>query len=189
MSAEELLQALSFPLGKVQVQELAAKSNSGKLQVKDLLELCFVKHTSSVAFRAAWVLEHVAYSFPKQFTPHLPTFIAQLPEQHNLSCQRHFTKILMCCANPEAKPVYKAAWRALPDRSVVVETMFEWLIQTRTPVAVKVNCLDVLVYLQDEFPWIKDELKDQIEFLLKDGSPAMRSRGKRILKRFFRQDS
>lgn len=185
MNADELLQALNHPLGKAQVRELAAKSNSGKLSVQELLDFCFLQHSPSVAFRAAWVLEHVAYTFPKQFAPLLSAFTQRLPAQHNLSCQRHFTKILMCCANPEAEPIYKAAWRAIPDRDAVVETMFEWLINPRTPVAVKVNCLDVLVYLHAEFPWVKDELKAQIEFLMKDGSPAMRSRGKSILKRFF----
>lgn len=185
MNADELLQALSHPLGKVQVQVLAAQANSGKLSVQNLLPLCFLEHSPAVAFRAAWVLEHVAYTFPKQFIPHLPDFIRQLPDLHNPSCQRHFTKILMCCANPDAKPIYKAAWRSIPDHEVVVETVFEWLINPATPVAVKVNCLDILVYLQAEFPWVKDELKAQIEFLMKDGSPAMLSRGKRILKRFF----
>lgn len=184
MNEEELLQALSQPLGKRQIQELAAITNSGKLSVQQLLAFCFSKQDRSVAFRAAWVLECVAYSFPKQFLPYLPVFTDTLPAQHNQSCQRHFSKILMCCANPEANPLYKAAWRALPDREPVVETMFEWLINPRTPVAVKVNCLDVLVYLQPEFPWVKDELLAQIEFLMKDGSPAMLSRGKRILRRF-----
>ncbi|PKV62981.1 hypothetical protein [Pontibacter ramchanderi] len=186
MDEEELLQSLSQPLGKLQVQELAAKMNSGKLSVQQLLDLCSYDKDRSVAFRAAWVLEYAAYTFPKQFLPYLPVFIGMLPTQHNLSCQRHFSKILMCCANPDANPIYKAAWRALPDREPVVESMFEWLINSRTPVAVKVNCLDVLVYLQPEFPWVKDELLAQIEFLMKDGSPAMLSRGKRILKRFLR---
>ncbi|SIT73739.1 hypothetical protein [Pontibacter indicus] len=185
MEEEELLQKLSQPLGKLQIQELAAKTNSGKLSVQQLLVFSSSPKDRSVAFRAAWVLEYVAYTFPKQFLPYLPAFVDKLPAQHNQSCQRHYSKILMCCANPDANPLYKAAWRALPDREPVVETMFEWLINPRTPVAVKVNCLDVLVYLQPEFPWVKDELLAQTEFLMKDGSPAMLSRGKRILKRFF----
>ncbi|MCP2043936.1 hypothetical protein [Pontibacter sp. HSC-36F09] len=185
MHTEELFEVLSQIQSKAQVQHLAAQANSGKLPVADLLRLCYTQHKPAVAFRAAWVLEEVAHTYPEQFVPHLPDFVSQLSAQHNLSCQRHFTKILMCCANPKARPIYSTAWSAIPEHEAVVETMFEWLIDPRTPVAVKVNCLDVLAYLQDEFPWIKDELKAQIEFLLKDGSPAMLSRGKRLLKRFF----
>ena len=60
--------------------------------------------------------------------------------------------------------------------------MFEWLINLATPVAVRVNCLDILLNLRNEFPWIKEELQAQIEFYLRDGSPAMQSRGRKILR-------
>ena len=61
--------------------------------------------------------------------------------------------------------------------------MFEWLINPHTPVAVRVNCMDVLYYMSPQFPWIKEELLAQIEFYLKDGSAALQSRGKGLLKK------
>ncbi len=50
-----------------------------------------------------------------------------------------------------------------------------------TPVAVQVNCMDVLYNLRGHEDWIADELKQQTEFLLRNASPALLSRGKRIL--------
>ncbi|WP_018479100.1 hypothetical protein [Pontibacter roseus] len=182
MDSARLLQALSRPLTKIGVQKLAKQAVSGQNFVQDLLTFSFQK-VRTVAFRASWVLEHVAYTYPDHFAPYLQEFIARLPEQHNLSCQRHFTKILMCCTSPVAAPVYKQAWLTVTEHAAVVETVFEWLIAIRTPVAVKVNCLDVLVNLRAEFPWVKEELEAQITFLLKDGLPAMQSRGKKLLQR------
>ena len=151
------------------------------MSVHDLLSLSLLKEHPSVAFRAAWVLEEVAYTFPDSFVPYLKPFVAHLHEQQNLSCQRHFTKILMRCTNPKTGIGYRAAWQVIPDREQVVETIFDWLISPRTPVAVQVNCLDVLLHLQAEFDWIKEELQAQVEYLLLDGSAAMQSRGKRVL--------
>jgi hypothetical protein len=183
MQTAELLKDLSGPLKKMQVQELATLTGAGRLPVHDLLLLSFLKEHPSVAFRSSWVLEEVTHRYPDRFAPYLPEFVERLPEQQNLSCQRHFTKILMFCTAPKADLRYSAAWQAIPDRAPVVETVFDWLIHPHTPVAVQVNCLDVLLYLQAEFPWVKDELKAQVEYLLKEGSPAMRSRGKKILQR------
>jgi hypothetical protein len=65
----------------------------------------------------------------------------------------------------------------------IVEATFEWLINDRTPVAVRVNCLDILYNLSNSYTWITEELKDQTRFLLKNESAAMQSRGKRVLKK------
>jgi len=43
--------------------------------------------------------------------------------------------------------------------------------------------MDILLHFAKEQPWIPDELRSQVQFLLKDGSAAVQSRGKRILKK------
>jgi hypothetical protein len=69
------------------------------------------------------------------------------------------------------------------NREQLVEITFDWLIDPETPVAVKVNCMDILFPFAKEQSWIKDELRSQVQFLLNDGSAALQSRGKRILKK------
>ncbi len=181
MNRENLLNALSLTLTKAKVQELADLAGKAEFSVHDLLQLCFLKEKPALAFRSAWVLEHVAAQYPELFLPCFPEFIKRLPEQDNLSCQRHFTKILMLFTGPKALPQYNVAWAAVPDHEAVVEVVFEWLINPATPVAVRVNCLDILLHLSDEFPWVREELQAQTEFFLKNGSPAMLSRGRKIL--------
>lgn len=167
------------------VPALTALSDDPTIPVGLLHEVCYDrKHTTS-AFYAAYVLEQVATRYPERFVPVFDTFVLRLPELCNFSCQRHFTKILMLITHPKAPAVYRAAYGYI-DREQLVETVFGWLIDPDTPVAVQANCMDVLLNMSDEFEWVRDELKQQIEFLLRDGSPAIQSRGKNVLQKLTR---
>lgn len=142
--------------------------------------LCYDQPDASIAFRAAWVLEYIAAHYPQRFMPVFTDFLSRLPAQGNPSCQRHFTKILMMITHPKAPDRYRDTYLCA-DREHVVETVFGWLIDPQTPVAVQVNCMDILFNMIREFAWITDELKQQTEFFLRDGSAAMQSRGRKIL--------
>ncbi len=100
----------------------------------------------------------------------------------NRSCQRHFTKIMANVTATKNKVSYSLIVKTDAFEHVV-ETTFAWLIDEKTPVAVQANCLDILYNLSEQYGWIKDELASQTEFLLRNGSAAMQSRGKRILRK------
>ncbi|WP_276363438.1 hypothetical protein [Daejeonella sp. H1SJ63] len=68
------------------------------------------------------------------------------------------------------------------DLENLIETTFELMINPETPVAVKVNCMDILFNMRATYDWISGELREQILFLLKDGTAAIQSRGRSILK-------
>src|SRR5690606_36434707 len=99
MENQFLQTALSQTLTKKDVQELAALAPTGKISVQELFLVCFYKDKPAVAFRAAWVLEHVETGYPELFLPIVPEFISSLPQQQNPSCRRHFTKILLRFVN------------------------------------------------------------------------------------------
>ncbi|WP_299820656.1 hypothetical protein [uncultured Pontibacter sp.] len=187
MTRDDLLAALSSTMKKTKVQELAALAGADKLPVQELLDLCFLHKQPAIAFRAAWVLEHIEVYFPELFLPILPTFLKRLAEQSNYSCQRHFTKILMHLSSLKASMAYKDAFAALADHEQVVEVIFDWLINPATPVAVRVNCLEVLFNLSTKFNWLKTELLAQTEYYLRDGSPAMQSRGRKLVQQLQKQ--
>ncbi|MEJ8802185.1 hypothetical protein [Pontibacter sp. H249] len=181
MTREELLALLSSTMKKTKVQELSYLAGADKLSVQELLDICFLKEQPAIAFRAAWVLEHIEEHYSECFLPVLTIFLKRLPEQKNQSCQRHFTKILMHISSPKASTAYKSAFTEIAVREQVVEVVFDWLINPATPVAVKVNCLEVLFNLSTDLSWIKEELLAQTEYYLRDGSPAMQSRGRKIV--------
>ncbi len=183
MTRQDLLTALTNTLTKSKVNELVLLAATDRLPVGDLLDLCFYKDDAAIAFRASWILEYTTVHDPDRFIPHLDLFIRRLGEQDNDSCRRHFTKILIFLTSPRAPEKYKAVF---PETSVaerIAETMFEWLIEPRTPVAVKANCMDILFNLRLKVNWVTDELSFQIEHELRNGSAALQSRGKKILSR------
>lgn len=182
MTREALLEALSSTLSKTNVQQLAALAGEAKLPVSDLLDISFWKDAPTIAFRSAWVLEHAALSYSDCFLPYFPGFISRLAQQRNPSCQRCFTKILMHISSPKAPAACRETLASIADQESIVEVIFDWLIKPETPVAVRVNCLDILLNFSRTFPWIKEELQAQTEFFLQDGSPAMLARGKKILR-------
>jgi len=68
------------------------------------------------------------------------------------------------------------------DLEPLVETCFDWMINPKVAVAVKVFCCETLFNLRNRYDWIADELAREIEFLMLNGSPGIQSKGKRILK-------
>ncbi|MFD2163506.1 hypothetical protein ACFSJU_13945 [Paradesertivirga mongoliensis] len=176
MTEKELLKIFKKPIGKKDVLSLAHQYSEFPDFTRHLIELSFHSE-QEVAFRSAWVLEYCMMLYPKAMTDHLDYFLEAYPKQNNLSCKRHFTKLMMSLSEPGNHKLLHQC-----NLNPVIETTFEWLINPGTPVAVQVNCLDILFNLRSHGDWIEGELNAQIEFLLKDGTAAMQSRGKRVLK-------
>lgn len=177
MDKDKLLNRLSKTLSKAD----AVKIGHDKTCIPgDLISLSLFPQ-NEIAFRASWVLEQVFYYRWDDFVPFLPDFISGYLIQKNRSCQRHFTKIMMNLTDSELNTEIKHLINEHQDQ--IIEITFDWLIDPLTPVAVKVNCMDILLHFAKEQTWIPDELRSQVQFLLRDGSAAVQSRGKRILKK------
>lgn len=173
MKKEELIKQVEATLGKAKVTQLAAIALENQSLVKDLIDLSFYPD-KVIAFRMSWILENVFFAFHQSFYPHLNYFLEKYPLQTNESCRRHFTKMMMEIS------FFEVALQAR-DWSAVIESTFSWLTEPGAPVAVQANCIDILYELRNEDDWIADELESQIEFLLRDGTAAIQSRGKRVL--------
>lgn len=165
---------------QVRVPDLSLLGNDTTVPMSELHNLCYDTDHPQLAFRAAWLLEYIAVHSPERFVLIMSAFLARLANQKNPSCQRHFTNILIRLTHPKAPVPYQRTLLST-NREQLVETVFNWFIDPRTPVAVQANCMDILLNMSGEFEWIRDELKLQIEFLLRDGSAAIQSRGKKVL--------
>lgn len=147
------------------------------LSIELLLAYSF-HQDAQVAFRAAWLLEHVILEDPRRLQCIYPDLVAAVAKQKNWSCLRSYSKLLMLGTNPKTGITATA-----DEEEIILEQVFNWLIDEDCPVAVRVNCMDVLYALSSKHPWIKAELAAQINFLLQSPTAALASRGKRILKR------
>ena len=67
------------------------------------------------------------------------------------------------------------------DLEPVVEQLFDWLIDPKMLIAIKVFATQALFNLRERYPWITEELANQIRFLMRDGSAAIQSRGRKLL--------
>ncbi|MXV16594.1 hypothetical protein [Hufsiella ginkgonis] len=179
MDTNWLTDTIKTAIGKKRVLQAAARFAGEELPVTRLLELTFAPEKEQ-AFRAAWILEHLATDMPDAFQPGAEAFLDRYPEQRNLICQRHYCRIMMEIAGKKNGLRYKTV---LEKRNLdpVIDATFEWLIQPGSPVAVQVNCLDILYLLRHRADWVTGELRLHIPFLLQGGSAAMQSRGKKVL--------
>jgi len=170
---------------QIRIPDLSALGEDARVPMAELHEFCYDEQNPKLAFRAAWLLEYIATHHPERFMKVSDVFMARLASQKNPSCQRHFTNILRHLTHKRAPTPYQGLLRSI-NREQLVETVFNWFIDPHTPVAVQANCMDVLLHMSGEFEWIRDELKLQIEFLLRDGSAAIQSRGKKTLEKLSR---
>ncbi|PWG78564.1 hypothetical protein DDR33_21620 [Pararcticibacter amylolyticus] len=173
MTKDQLIQQLKASLTKRGSQRIADICVSEPALMHELLLLSF-HHEPEIAFRAAWVLETSALQYPEGFRQNIPVFLQRYGDQSNNSCQRHFSKIMMHLLKTNAIPEPF-------DYAAIIEPTFVWLADEQIPVAVKANCMSILFMLRKKEDWIGEELRAQIEFLMKDGTAAIQSRGKKIL--------
>ena len=176
----ELVRLLEKPLTKKEITDFALMAKDGRIDVADLLTLNFHQN-EQVAFRSSWILENVFLSYPSLFTPYAFIFLEKFSLQKNLSCCRHYGKILALMTKKNASKELKEIIQNI-DTKPLVETVFTWLIDEGMPVAVKSHCLNILANLTAKHSWIKDELLGTMDFLVDKESIAFYAKVKQVRK-------
>ena len=180
MNKAELIEQLSATIGKTKVDKLSIILKESKFALADLIDITF-HPDKTIAFRAAWLLENVYLQQPDKYLDDLNYLIKRLVEVKYPSCQRHYAKIVMHITSPKAP---KSIQTELQKRNLepVIEQLFEWMIDPQIKIAVKVFASEALFNMRGNYEWIEDELANQIHFLMRDGTMAIQTRGKKILK-------
>jgi hypothetical protein len=89
----------------------------------------------------------------------------------------------MHMTDPGMLPAIRTKLETL-DLEPAVEQCFDWMIDPKVKIAVKVFASEALFNLRHRYPWIAEELENQIKFLMRNGSAAIQSRGKKLLAMF-----
>jgi len=179
ISRDELIKQISGTIGKTKVLELSRILKEQQFLLRDLVAITF-HPDKNIAFRAAWILENLFLTNPIDYESDLQYIISRIKEVKHESCQRHYAKIMMHMTSPKAPAVIKSKL-AQTDMEGVIEQCFDWMIDPAVKIAVKVFASEVLFNLRSRYPWIKDELADELPFLMRNGSPGIQSRGKKLL--------
>ncbi|MDQ7947998.1 MAG: hypothetical protein REI93_04115, partial [Pedobacter sp.] len=170
MKIDELLEAIEKTMSKSKVIELAHIAAKSSYSVKDLIDLTF-HADQQVGFRAAWILENLFSLQEARFLEHVSYFLEKFSDQENRSAQRHYVKILAQLSRPKAAEQVKKIWTTV-DAGNLITTVFDWLIDPQTPVAIKSHALSILANLNRIYPWIGPELLQTIDFLIDKESIA-----------------
>lgn len=180
MQSDLLLAHVKSTLSKKRVEELAKIIVESGFSIEELIDLTFHSE-EQVGFRASWILETVYINHSTRFISHIDYFLKRFPQQQNPSSRRHFGKILSLMTHKKViNPIKEIINHYETDK--LVETVFNWLIDDKVPVAVKSHGLNILANLTSKHDWIKNELIETMDFLIDKESIAFYAKVKQIRK-------
>jgi hypothetical protein len=180
LTQQDLIKQITATIGKAKVVELIKILREQKFDLNDLIDLTFYPD-KSIAFRSAWLLENVFLINPETYLDHLDYLLKRFSDVSNPSCQRHYAKIMMHITAPNAPVAIKEQLQQT-DMGSIIENLFDWMIDPKVKIAVKVFSGEALLNLRGRYTWITEELQNTVHFLMKNGTAAIQSRGKKILK-------
>jgi hypothetical protein len=187
MTQAELVKRISNTLGKPKVLELSRILTEQNFALHDLIDVTFYPD-SMIAFRASWILENVLLADPLKYEFELEYFFSRFKEVKYHGPRRHYIKILMHLTEPKIHPAIKSKLELI-DLEPAVEQCFDSMIDPKIKVAVKVFASEALFNLRHRYPWIAEELTNQLKFMMRDGSAAIQSRGKKLLTQLVKSGS
>ena len=132
----------------------------------------FLKGNSRLRQRASWPLSFIAQKHPATMISVVPKLTEELEkENQHPAIYRNILRTFQYLSFPEEQ------------EGRILSRSFELLNNVEQPIAVKVFAMTVIANLAGKYPDIKPELKASIEALLPNGSPGVKSRGKKLLKK------
>jgi len=179
LAHDELVKQLANPMGKTKVLTLSRILREEQFALRDLIDLTFYTDRD-IAFRAAWILENIFLDDPCRYETDLDYLISRIKEVKHESCKRHYAKIVMHLTGKKSPQIIQQKLQQL-DLEPVVEQCFDWMIDPKVKIAVKVFAAEALFNLRKRYPWIEDELGNQLKFLMRNGTAAIQSRGRKLL--------
>jgi hypothetical protein len=180
LTTDQIVKQLTTSMGKTTVVELSQKVKQQNFPYRDIIDLTF-HPDKQVAFRAAWLMDSLYFDDPLYYLDDIDYLLQQIPNIKYPASKRHYSRITLNLTSPKAP-------KAIQDKLVgielepVVEHFFDWMIDPKVKVAVKVFVTEVIFNLRGRYPWVNEELANQIHFLMRDGTAAIQSTGKKLLK-------
>jgi hypothetical protein len=180
LTSAQLIQQITSTIGKVKVIELSKILKEQQFALHDLIDITF-NENKDIAFRAAWLLENIYLKEPEQYLNDMGYLLKRFPEVSYPSCQRHYAKIIMHITSPKAPACIQIQLQET-DLNLIIDKLFDWMIDPKVKIAVKVFASEALFNMRNNYTWIAEELANQIQFLMRDGTMAIQTRGRKILK-------
>lgn len=182
MNDNKILERLRYSLRKndvLNLAELFSKQHNGVEQLFDLT----TNSDNVLAFHSAWVLEHILVDSTKLLQKWFIPIVEAMPSTKNMSVKRHYAKIVKCTLEAGAAKDILKLKKNQRNLESLIEVCFEWLIDEKTPIAVKAHCMDILMYFAPNNEWVSEELPHVIRLNMIDATPGIASKSKTLLKK------
>lgn len=179
LTQKELIKHISATIGKARVLSLTALMREHQFPLNELIDVTF-HPDKNIAFRASWLLENVIIANAEGQVNQLEYLVQRFADVRYPSSQRHYANTMIRLTGNRSSPLIKEKFAAL-DLEPVIEKLFDWLIDPDVLIAVKASSAEALLNLSDRYDWIAEELVNQMNFLMRDGTAAIQARGKKIL--------
>jgi hypothetical protein len=179
MTQSQLIQHISAFDKYIKVVKLRSEIKAQSFSLRELVDLTFYPD-KVIAIKAARLLERVLLKFPQIYCEDIGYFFEQAGNVKSQSVKRFYAKIIMFITSPEIpKDVRNKVKKINLER--VVEICFDWMVDPIMLISVRAASSEALFNLRHRYPWIAEELSKQLEYIIRDTTPAMLTKADMIL--------
>ncbi len=164
-----LYQQIANEHSKQNVLRAAAYIGGDREKFDELMQIFFSDEKKMIN-RAAWVMSHTVDKYPHLIVPYIGEFIPMLKSHKLVAVRRNIARVLQYVNIPEEY------------QGELVNVCFDILLNPKDALAVQAFSMTILYNITLEQPELKDELILVIEDMLPNGSPGIKSRGKKTIK-------
>jgi hypothetical protein len=171
MTQSQLIQHISAPDQNIRVDKLSHKLKSQNFSLRDLVDLTFY-HDKQIALKSARLLEYILLKFPENYFGDIEYLIERVNDVNGTGCKKNYAKILMYITSPEVPREVRIKVKEI-NLERIVELCFDWMIDPKMLVSVRASASEALFNLRHRYPWIAEELSNQLEYIMRDATPSL----------------
>ena len=156
-----------------EVEWVAASAVENPAVFSKLFEYSY-SDDKKLAFHSSWTLTKVCDRYPDLIYPYLTDMIETLSKLDNDSALRSFLRIISLSDFARINTSL---------HGILADFCFNMLNSANSAIAVKAYSMEILYQLSVIYPEMANELSASIHILMEDGTAAITSRGRMILKK------
>lgn len=155
---------------KKQVLKIAAWIGTDKDRFRQFLFL-FLNDEYRVVQRISWVLSIVAEEHPELVEKNIGKIIKRLDSENiHTAVKRNIIRVLQFLNIP------------VKYRAIVFDHCINYITDPKETIAVRCFSMTVAAGIVKQYPELKSELVQTINLLMKDSTPGLKSRARKVLK-------
>ncbi|MGZ3823032.1 MAG: hypothetical protein ACXVB6_20735, partial [Mucilaginibacter sp.] len=126
------------------------------------------------------LLQYILLKFPENYYEDIPYFIECVNDMKCERCKKYYARILMHVTSPEVPREVRNKMKEI-NLERVVELCFDWLIDPNMLVSVRSSAGEALFNMRHRYPWIAEDLSNELEYIMRDATPALLAKCSYIL--------